>query len=111
MIRRYIDYIILGIIALFIGSLFFQIYSLKNQLNKELKRQEKIIDQKIKINDSLILSFKQKLKQAKKQDSILTKNVKYLKWKLYKYEQNHPVIIIGNNVSKDSIRAILTGQH
>ena len=108
MIRRYIDYIILGIIALFIGSLFFQIYSLKNQLNKELKRQELIIDQKIKKNDSLILDFRQKLSKQKKADSILTKSVKYLKWKLYKYEKNHPVIIINNGISKDSIRAILT---
>ena len=109
MIRRYIDYIILGIIALFIGNLYFQNYRLQRQLNKEFKRQEKIIDKKIKKNDSLILDFRQKLSKQKKADSVLTKTIKYLKWKLYKYEQSHPVIIINNGISKDSIRSILTG--
>ncbi len=104
------------VIILLIGAVVYQqvrLYQLKKELHKELQSQVDKLN--LQLNDlaEKNLVIIDKLKNAKKKDSIIDKKIdekyKILNWKLRKYEKiTHSIV---DQLKRDSIRAILKDRH
>lgn len=104
------------VIILLIGAVVYQqvrLYQLKNELHKELQSQVDKLN--LQLNDlaEKNLVIIDKLKKAKKKDSIIDKKiddkVKVINWKLRKYEKiTHSIV---DQLKRDSIRSILKTRH